>query len=166
MAFLYQIRPDVPKMRCLRHLAPPCPPAPVAQISGFQRWKVQKSLGSSPGLKVFVSGSGQFDVARMPVMGQIKTVTVLPSVRSTPRLGGLVWFVLVPTSSCQVSSTGLGDGVGNSSGAGMSLSVSNCLLGTVPLMNSSVRRNSSGTFVAKISLVAGTGSTAQSGSST
>src|SRR5436190_2198078 len=34
--FLYQIRSNLLKTRCLRHLAPPCPPRQVAQTSGFQ----------------------------------------------------------------------------------------------------------------------------------
>src|SRR5436190_8963762 len=38
--FLYQIRSDLLKTRCLRHLAPPCPPRQVAQSSRFGVWLV------------------------------------------------------------------------------------------------------------------------------
>ena len=50
------------------------------------RWYVQKSFGSVPDLKVFISLFGHFEFAREPVSGQIETVT-LPAGSSLVRLG-------------------------------------------------------------------------------
>ena len=124
---------------------------------------MQKSFGSAPALKDFASLIGHLAVALIPLTGQIITVTLTAGSaireRVSPAGDGVSGGSVL---SCQVLESGVGDGlgrlldgssIGRSSGTG-----SSDLFGTVPIINSSTRRNSAGTLVTNISFGSGGGS--------
>lgn len=107
---------------------------------------MQNSLGSSPFGKLRGSLCGHFEVARIPVSGQIITVTILS--------GGFCSFGApavgfgLSAESDQLSSIGVWEGSGRAPSPAKASSVEiSWRFGKVPEIKYSVRTNSFGTFV-------------------